>query len=256
MGRPIVIVGFAMVAMLGLSGCTAAEPEPVSDNRIVEPVVEVAPSMPTGEIGRSKLVSPDGSVEGFVVLGYDDGFYAELVDYSASKGQFSLAFTDDRLAPGDCVYEKYQIAFDLTSDWPDGRMPLDGFAGDPSYFDSAVVYHYPLDPPVEGECWEKGAGYADLEWNIPDLRPGLEAKDVGPMQGALGGFTLTDDGEPLTYITESGDVLSIIATRFGLTIDDIAYLNPNRLLVYDANTAYTGEILNLSKEHRGDRIDP
>ena len=243
--------------MLGLSGCSAAEPTPVSVNRTVEPVVEAAPSITTGEISRSKLVSPDGSVEGSVVLGYDDGFYAELVDYSTTaKGALTLAFTDEHLSPGDCVYDAYQVAFDLTSDWPDGRMPLEGFAGDPSYFDSAVVTHYLTQDHAAGECAEKGAGYADLEWDIPDLRPGLEAEDSGPMQGALGGFTLTDDSEPLTYITEAGDVLSIVATRFGLTIDDIAYLNPDRPLVYDANTAYTGEILNLSKEHRGDRIIP
>ncbi|TBN56144.1 LysM domain-containing protein [Glaciihabitans arcticus] len=241
----------ALVALLALTACTSPPPAPAeTPERAVsapEPVV-----VPVGEVARGELVSPDGSTSGSITVNFDgDGYFARLEDYETTyTGALSLGFTDELLAPGDCAYEKYQTAFALGSPWPDGEMRLE--YADPSFFDTAVVIYYPTGSPIAGECWEKGAAWAELEWDLPDERPWLTVTDGGVLEGAQGEVALTGSGEPLSYWTATGDQLSQIAQRFGITVADLVYLNPGRRLSLDPTMAYAEETLNLSKDARRD----
>ena len=246
---------WSAVALVALTGCTAApiapRPEPTStaDKAVYPGPLPV--SVPIGEVARGELVSPDGSTQGTVVIRYDGFYSVELENFATTyKGQLSLGFTDELLAPGDCAYEKYQIAYALENPLPDRAMFLQ--FKDASFFDSAVVMYYPTGPIVPGVCWEKGAAWAELTWNLPDQRPWLTVADGGALEGAHGEVALTGAGEPLSYWTATGDELGQIAQRFGITVEDLIYLNPGRRLSLDPTMAYAEETLNLSKDARRD----
>ena len=238
-----------------LAGCTAAPvpaPKPTPDAVSAPEALE----MTVGEVGRGTFVSADSTkTTGSIVFGWDEGFYAKLIDYqTSSTEQMTLVFTDERMSAGSCLTDTYYFAADPTNPWPEGRISLPDV--DPGYLDSAAIGYYPTLYPAKGECAEPGAAYADIEWTLADLRPDLVVKDSGATNGARGELTLTASGYPLGYTTADGDVLPEIAGRFGIEVADIAYLNPNRLERYEPTMAYAGEILNLSKADRGARARP
>ena len=88
---------------------------------------------------------------------------------------------------------------------------------------------------------------AILDWKIPDMRPGLMIEDSGKTGGANGDVTLVD-GEPVTYTITRDDLLPEIAARFGVTVDDLNYLNPTGST--SVPPLWTGDTINLSKDHR------
>jgi LysM repeat protein len=65
----------------------------------------------------------------------------------------------------------------------------------------------------------------------------------------MGTVTLVD-GEPGSYTVAQGDTIAAIAERFGLSQDDLFYLNPRRSPNPEDSTAFTGEMLNLSRTTR------
>ena len=107
--------------------------------------------------------------------------------------------------------------------------------------------------PVESsaDCALEYVGYANLTWDIPDLRPDLVVVDSGPREHAQGTVVLDAEGAPLSYTTVEGDRLSLIAKRLGISQDDLRYLNPtDNLFGGSALDVPAGEILNLTKANR------
>jgi hypothetical protein len=72
---------------------------------------------------------------------------------------------------------------------------------------------------------------------------------VGWAPGATGDVT-KKAGHPLSYTVVADDNLSVIASRFSLTLEQLFYLNPARLPGPTDPVAHAGEILNLSKSNR------
>jgi LysM repeat protein len=65
------------------------------------------------------------------------------------------------------------------------------------------------------------------------------------MAGARGTVTVVS-GAPSSYLVADGDNLSSIAARFGITLNDLMFLNP-----MDSMPLWAGQHLNLSKGLRG-----
>ena len=84
-----------------------------------------------------------------------------------------------------------------------------------------------------------------ITWDVPDTRPGLLAVDTGSRFGA-GGATATTDGAPISYRAVAGDTLNDIADRFGITVDDLGFLNP-----LTSRQLQAGDDLNLQVALRG-----
>ena len=82
------------------------------------------------------------------------------------------------------------------------------------------------------------------------MRPGLSVRDSGAATGAMGTVRVDGDDRPGAYTVAQGDSLSAIAQRFGIALDDLFYLNPRRSPNPEAAEAFTGEVLNLSRENR------
>jgi hypothetical protein len=99
------------------------------------------------------------------------------------------------------------------------------------------------------ECPLLLVAYAPLHWTISDPRPDIKVVDHGWAPGAAGAVT-KKAGQPLTYTVVAGDNLSVIASRFNLTLEQLFYLNPARLPGPTDPVAHAGEVLNLSKANR------
>ncbi|TFC86661.1 LysM domain-containing protein [Cryobacterium sp. TMT3-29-2] len=84
-----------------------------------------------------------------------------------------------------------------------------------------------------------------ITWDLPDTRPGLLAVDTGARFGA-GGATASADGAPLSYRAVADDTLNDIAERFGITDDDLGFLNP-----LTSRQLQAGDDLNLQVALRG-----
>ena len=122
---------------------------------------------------------------------------------------------------------------------------LDLLTTDPSWIRSATIWA----PAENGLQFGRALGVAPISWSLPDMRPDLAVQDAGPMPAAAGTAILIDGAAPSAYVVAEGDVLSVIAGRFGLDVDDVAWLNPGRGDDY----ARAGETLNLSRAARGKR---
>jgi len=141
--------------------------------------------------------------------------------------------------------------YDPLSQVPDQTYstPSTGYGGfetnDPRFMRTAVIWAAPPGAPI-------GLGSvvatAALTWDLPNMSPGPEVADHGSAEGARGQVALAADGTPLSYRIASNDTAKGIAARFGITTDDITWLNPDRaggrLILADIT-------INLSRESRG-----
>ncbi|MFD5863580.1 hypothetical protein ACFWGP_01380 [Agromyces sp. NPDC127015] len=129
------------------------------------------------------------------------------------------------------------------------RVPTPGTGGfvtnDPSYLRTAVLW-----APAAGaeRGFDEVVATAPLTWNLPDLNPGLRVVDHGAAEGATGEAVLDDDGTPLRYRIAAGDTSIGVTARFGVTVDDLRWLNPDRA---GSKLLLADRWLNLSREDRG-----
>ncbi len=108
--------------------------------------------------------------------------------------------------------------------------------GDLSYFNSVELVS---DGDVVAE--------APITWSIPDFYPGLVLEDSGPAPYA-GGTVTSYGGQPASYAVRGDDNSQAVATRFGITLDQLFYLNPQ--LRRGDTTLLRDTRLNLSVAYR------
>jgi hypothetical protein len=119
--------------------------------------------------------------------------------------------------------------------------------GNPSYLDTVVLTLNAVEPRTG--CFYPVVALAPLTWTMPDLRPDTRVVDSGETGGATGVATDTE-GRPVSYTVAPNDLLPEIAARFGITVDDLLYLNPARNPPGDPRWAHLDEVLNLDKSSR------
>ena len=100
--------------------------------------------------------------------------------------------------------------------------------------------------------WPIGLGSvvatAPLTWDLPDMNPGLEVVDHGAAEGAYGQVGLAANGAPMSYASPGATRRMGITERFGITLRDLEWLNPDRL---SGRLVLADITLNLSRETRG-----
>jgi hypothetical protein len=131
------------------------------------------------------------------------------------------------------------LAFPLDPDFTDG---------DPTFLRTVLVKLYDPEAFADG-CYVPVLSSAVLSWTLPDMRPGLVVVDSGKTGGATGEVTIVD-GEPVSYTVAPNDMATEVAARFGITVDDLFYLNPVRTTFIKYPLLQLGEVLNISKSHR------
>jgi hypothetical protein len=245
------------LGILLLAGCSAdaGAPTPAPTGAGTRPVIAPGTVAATGSFVDSGAVTGSASIRvndaGIFELVVDD-----LVVADGTAVQFTL--TADALAPDvRCLESDWRFGLGQAEAGHDPAAPLvfpiggsDGIGqGDLSFIREVVVTRAAASGAPDKDCPIPLVSHAPLVWSTPDLRPGLSVTDSGPVTGAMGTVTLDGD-EPSVYTVAQGDTMAAVAERFGITLDDLFYLNPRRSPNPQDSRALTGEQLNLSRSHR------
>lgn len=252
--------GLTCLAVL-LTGCTAGEPVNASPPT---PVVsgEAAPTtppgatetVPIGTIGSGALTSDNGTT-GVVRFGFDGKLLTldidDLVSPTAVTVQAMVA-VHALPASQTCFDRGPRIAFGIF----DGGLgtgnsgDLSIFSGDPSGIDQVILVTTPAEPfTADLDCLATVVARADIDWTFPPLRSHLAPLDSGATGGARGA-TEAIDGRPAAYTVAPNDLIEEVATRFGISVGDLFYLNDSRQPTAHQRTLRVGERLNLLLSNR------
>jgi hypothetical protein len=158
---------------------------------------------------------------------------AGKVKANSSCAPYGLSFAWGTVLPK--ADQKFTLPSDKSPGWDD-----------PSFLHALILTSTNQNTPG---CGLEMVAYAPLTWTVGDRRPDLNVTDHGSRSGAEG-HTATAAGRPTAYTVVRGDNLSSIAKRFGLTLDDLFYLNPARLPGPTSTVTDVGEVLNLSNSSR------
>jgi hypothetical protein len=239
-------IAIAALAIPMLAGCSAQpEPSPTPTDDAL-PVIENGTVVATGEFDSAEGTT--GSVE----------FVKSPRGYEVRFTGFSTTVEGDRwglmLSPypldGDrrCL-DGFAIGLGI-AEGPDFTVQLGEFdhfdgVGDPSFLDGVIVGMLVEQDRIDFDCHRSILARAPFTWDMPDLRPGLVVSDSGSTDGATG-EVVKEAGTLASYTVAEGDVIEEVAARFGITVEDIGYLNPTR----GTGQAETDEIINLDRTNR------
>lgn len=257
-GRRLLGAGLAVAALIVAAGCSepgeTGEQPGVAEAAPAELAVVGAaprPALDAGEVVATGTLAGDATGTVTIRATGDGGFGVRIDDLETELGGLLSAHLSTKpFIPG--VYcASSRAGFHAFGDFapaPTYSFTLYGFGhGDSSWPDPAFLDDLVLTrsgEPLE-DCFYAVAAVAPLHWTLPDMRPGLVVTDAGPAGGARGPVTLSE-GDPVAYAVVDDDRLPAIATRFGITLDDLLYLNPARAVPGDDPAlAYIGEVLNL-----------
>ena len=254
--RRIPFLVLALGALVALAGCTATTYVTVSPKHVA--VAKVVP-VPDGVVGTGTLTSWNGKTSGTLqVVAKSGSFTFVLSNFSTDfTGENLFSLADTPVMMSQCGESNlWQIG--LTTDQANAVEPTmrfdlpneEGAWSDPSFFQTFLFMQYPAAAPaLTRGCQQPIVALTTIHWTMKSSYPSLAVHDSGATPGALGPVK-TVDGEPYSYKTIQGDTWQGIAHRFGLTPDELRYLNPIRHPDAVVAEAYTDQVLNLSPSNR------
>lgn len=245
----------AMLAVIALSGCTAAlgpsratasaRSASVTSQRPPKTTATPGPATANGIVATGQFGSPDGTTSGTVTVSLQNSELILHVDGFRTTAQGSLQFQLSPWAPSTpCLADEHSLILGR----PGLRqVGIGSLATDPSFYKTVVMTRAPTpqNPTDTNGCVFTPVAFAPISWTLPDTHPDLSVRDSGSMAGARGTATVVS-GAPSSYVVADGDNLSSIAARFGISLDDLLFLNP-----MDSMPLWAGQHLNLSKALRG-----
>ena len=253
--------GLICLAVL-LTGCSAGEPvrasppTPVVSGEAAQttPSGATQASVPIGTIGSGTLTSDNGTT-GVVHFGFDGELLTltidDLVSPTAVTVQAMVA-VHPLPASQTCFDRGPRIAFGTfdgglgTGNSGDLRI----FSGDPSGIDQVILVTTPAEPfTADLGCLATVVARADVDWTFAPLRSHLEPVDSGATGGARGAVE-SIDRRPASYTVAPNDLIDEVATRFGISVGDLFYLNDFRQPTAHQRTLRVGERLNLLLSNR------
>ncbi|WP_166791787.1 LysM peptidoglycan-binding domain-containing protein [Cryobacterium frigoriphilum] len=248
----------SIALVLGLVACSP----PTTETPPIDTAIQTdAPSatddaagviIPDGVIGTAELTSTSGdnAISGTVVVtAGGGGFDVALEDFRSDVPGGVQLFFSPWSETTTCLADMYSFSFgNLSTDADQPGLSLgdrDAARGDPSYYLTAVITARAPGTTDPHGCVLTPRAVGTITWDVPDTRPGLLAVDTGDRFGA-DGATATAAGIPVSYQAVAGDTLNDIADRFGITVDDLGFLNP-----LTSRQLQPGDDLNLSVALRG-----
>ena len=85
-----------------------------------------------------------------------------------------------------------------------------------------------------------------MQWVIPLRQTNVHPADGGTRAYASGTVTAkTSTGAPKRYLIAPGDITAVVAQRFGISVEDLIWLNANLEVFGDQQYLYEGTTLNL-----------
>lgn len=216
------------------------------------------PAIPEGtELGTADLVDRDGAavMHASIVAGTGTSMRVVTSDGRALPGgDVELVVTPFDLRFGETCADSYvgaavrDVHPEVSSTYPLGSR-ASTFTVDPSFV-SGIALTRPMQGWTPNECQRPLLAIGTITWTLPPLRPDIAAIDAGPAIGAAG-ETVLRDGILSTYTVRGGDNLRQIAGRFGLTVQDLLFLNPLRESAAGTYTAEKWETFNLENTPQG-----
>ena len=126
-----------------------------------------------------------------------------------------------------------------------------GSVGQPKYLTTLVTYSSVASgasQPVELGP-NKVLAVNTLRWSIPVRQSNVHPVDGGARTDAAGTVKAkTASGAPRDYVVAPGDVTSVVAARFGISVEDLIWLNKNLEVFGAQQYLYEGTTLNLDPD--------
>lgn len=211
--------------------------------------------IPAGTVVASgDVASPKGSIHFHyaMVANGDNTFSAEYSNFTSTVPvPISVTLLDVPPQVGDgLTYHgvgDHQLGGPTTAAAA-GSSALLNSVGPPSYLGTLVTYSSATSPagiPVELGP-NKVLAVNSVSWTIPLRQTNVHPVDGGTRIYASGTVTATTaSGAPKHYLVAPGDVTAVVAQRFGISVEDLIWLNANLEVFGDQQYLYEGTTLNL-----------
>lgn len=202
-----------------------------------------------GVAGRGTLT---GTVSGTFTITHGGQSTAMLhlrnLKFGASKSRSVMLATD--LASIGCNDSGIAIVAGTITDAANQDVALTGPTPDWVFDDVSEMGALAITPAEGSDAFCSPSTYspARIHWSWPAAIRNLASTDHGKTPHAEGAVTFAH-GRPIRYSVAAGDTIGAVSARFGITPDDLFYLNPFRRRGLDT-TLYTGEGLNLDSTDR------
>ncbi|WP_460579736.1 LysM domain-containing protein [Humibacter ginsengisoli] len=218
-----------------------------------EPAPTLIP-VPAGTVvAQGDVASPKGSIHYHyrVVANGDNTFTAQYSGFTSTVPiPVSVTLLDIPPKVGDGLtwhgVGDHLLGGPTTS--PQSSSGSLGSEDQPSYLVALVTYSSVAS--ADGVPVELGPNKVlavnTVSWNVPVRQSNVHPVDGGARTYATGTVTATTaSGAPKSYLIASGDITSVVAARFGISVTDLIWLNANLQVFGDQQYLYSGTTLNL-----------
>jgi hypothetical protein len=200
------------------------------------------------------VASPKGSIHFHYVIVADGGggFAADYSGFTSTVPvPISVTLLDVPPNVGDgLTYHgvgDHQLGGPTTTAAPASSAVL-VTAGPPSYLGALVTYSSATS--TDGVPVELGPNKIlavnSVHWAIPARQTNVHPIDGGTRLYASGTVTATTaSGAPKHYLVAPGDLITTVAQRFGISVEDLIWLNSHLEVFGDQQYLYEGTTLNL-----------
>jgi hypothetical protein len=235
---------------------TAVPTEAAAADPTVSPI-------PVGSVlSEADVVSPKGSVRFHyrVVVGADGTPSAQWSSFASTLPvPVATTFLETPPAVGDGLTWHGVGDTTLGGGPAAGAAPastgLDPGRADPSWLGAIVIYSAAEsaspDLPVEIGPG-KVLAVQPVRWSVPTRTTNVHPVDGGARPNATGKASSdgSADGAPTAYRIASEDLIGAVASRFGLSVKDLVWLNPDVTVYGDQQYLYEDTVLNLDPFRR------
>ncbi|WP_460573633.1 LysM peptidoglycan-binding domain-containing protein [Humibacter soli] len=235
----------------------------ISHLATAEPAATPMPSptitpVPAGTVvAEGDVASPKGSIHYHyrVVANGDNTYSAQYSGFTSTVPiPVSVTLIDIPPQVGDGLtwhgVGDHQLGGPTTSAAPASSVSL-GSEDQPSYLTTLVTYSSaPTDDGIPVELGPNKVLAVDtVNWSIPVRQSNVHPVDGGARTYAAGTVTATTgSGAPKSYVVAPGDITSVVADRFGISVEDLIWLNSNLQVFGDQQYLYEGTTLNLDPD--------
>ena len=215
-------------------------------------------SVPQGTVvAQGDVASPKGSIHFHyrMIANGDNTYSAEYSRFTSTVPvPVSVTLIDIPPKVGDgLTYHgvgDHQLGGPTTAAAPTTSASLGG-VGQPSYLGTLVTYSSAASAdgiPVELGP-DKVLAVNTVHWSVPVRQSNVHPVDGGARANATGTVTATTaSGAPKRYLVAQGDIAAMVAQRFGISVEDLIWLNPDQPMSRDNQYLYESTKLNLDPD--------